>query len=808
MKTLLNHSIALILCLFSSPVLQAQIRGIIQDGSGQAVIGATVLLQREADKSLVKGNVSASDGSFSFDKTAPGQYVVAVNYINYTPFQSGTIVLSPESMKHDLGIIRLQENSVQLGEVAVTARKQLFEQKIDRLVVNVSNAITAAGGNALEVLEKTPGVTVDRQNESISLAGKDGVQVMINGKLKYLPAASLLQILEGMNADNIEKIEIITTPPSNLDALGNAGYLNIVMKKQEDEGTTGSYSLSAGYGRGALASTSLNILHKKGKWNLYGEYGYNLNQRPQRFYFDRVVTTDGSSISLESDSDREPTSNNHNARMGFDYQLNKRTVTGMQFSGYNNRFVLDALGHSEFGRNGSVDTLLDLVTDLRSTWLHGAANAYVQHQIKDGEVISFDLDYLYYREENPTDYRAEYTDQISQSQTEESFRSGKRTPIQTAVAKTDYTRKWNQKLSMESGLKYVHSNFTNDLSVETLQNQNWIRDPDLSGIFELTEQIAAAYASFSYQHSSKTQFKLGLRYEHTLSNLASETDPDFINRNYGNFFPSFFVSRQLDASQSLNLSYSKRINRPTFNQMAPFVLFMDPFTFWSGNSALLPALTDNLGLSYRFKKWFLLVQYSYEKNSIARYQSRVDLKTNKMTMVSENLDYLKTLNASLNFPITLNKYWEMQNTAQINFQRALFPFEGEKVSVDQFNYSFNTTQRLNFAKGYSAEITGQYRSKQLNGQFISLPYYGVNLGIQKKLGKNGGILRFNVFDLFDSFVYRTENNLKSSGLVMNGSWDFIQRTYRLTYTQNFGSQKVKTKKRAEAEEKRRVNAEE
>lgn len=808
MKTILNLLSALLLCAFCYTLLPAQIRGIVQDGAGQPVIGATVLLQRESDKSLVKGNVSASDGSFSFERTAPGQYVVSVNYISYTPYQSAVIQLGPESPRHDLGIIRLQESAVQLGEVAVTGRKQLFEQKIDRLVVNVSNAITAAGGNALEVLEKTPGVTVDRQNESISLAGKDGVQVMINGKLKYLPASSLLQILEGMNADNIEKIEIITTPPSNLDALGNAGYLNIVMKKLEDEGTTGSYSLSAGYGRGALASTSLNVLHKKGKWNLYGEYGYNLNQRPQRFYFDRTVSTDGNSISLTSDSDREPTSNNQNARMGFDYQFNKRTVSGMQLSGYNNCFVLDAFGHSEFGRNGSVDTLLDLETDLRSTWLHGAANAYVQHQINAGDVISFDMDYLYYRENNPTDYLAEYTDRNNQALSSESFRSSKRTPIRTVVAKSDYTRKWDQKLSMESGLKFVHSNFTNDLSVETLRDQNWMRDPDLSGVYELTEQIAAAYTSFSYQHSSKTQFKLGLRYEHTLSNLSSETDPDFINRNYGNLFPSFFVSQQLNASQSLNLSYSKRINRPTFNQMAPFVLFMDPFTFWSGNSALLPAITDNVGLSYRFNKWIFLVQYSYEKNAIARYQSRVDLKTNKMTMVSENLDYLSTLNASLNFPVTINKFWDMQNTAQMNFQRALFPFEGQKVSADQFNYSFNTTQRLNFRKGYSAEITGQYRSKQLNGQFLSLPYYGVNIGIQKKIGKNGGILRFNIFDLFDTFVYRTENNLTNSGLIMNGSWDFIQRTYRLTYTQNFGSQKVKSKKRAEAEEKRRVNAEE
>lgn len=792
--------------LFASMTLSGQhsINGLITDEENEPLPYVNIVLQEAADSAFITGTVTEELGFFTIKNIQPGEYILQVSMVGLSTQMIPFTIERSSDEAVNVGTIVLRSGQL-LDEVQVVERKQMVEQHIDRMTINVANSATFAGGTALDVLERAPGVLLDRQNESISIAGKDGVQVMINGRLKYVPAAALLQMLQGMSADNLEKVEIITTPPANLDAEGNAGYINLVLKSIPEEGLNGTYATNIGFTKWMIFGGNVNMNYRRGKVNLFGDYSLDYNHRPQIFRFSRSNIIDGTQYDMATITNRESVSINQNLRFGMDYEFSRRTTAGVIFSGYNNDYVLESNAETKFGIGGTLDTIIDISTDYNSLWQHMSGNVNLLHRFNDAATITFDVDYLYYREDAPVDYIMDYMDQERNFLFENSYRTTKVTPISTLVMRSDYSLNWTDELKMDAGAKAVRSTFINDLSVENNRTGEWIVEPDLTGKYDLDESIYAGYLSFDYKASDKMSYKFGVRYEHTLSVLGSADEPRLIDRNYGNWFPSFFASRKFTDKMNLNFAYSRRIRRQTFNDMAPFVLFMDPFSFWSGNSTLQPSISDNLSLGLKLGTWLVMLQYTYEDEAIQRYQGRIDPETNRMTLATENMDYLQNINLTVNFPLAITKWWEMQNNFQYNLNSGRILYEGQQYDVEQNAWSVNSTQRFTFNKQWSFEAVGQYRSAQLRGQFISLPYYGMNAGIQYKLQNDRDMLRFNVTDVFDSYVFRTRNNLSSEGLVMDGDWDFSYRTFRLTFSSSFGRDGVKgERKRKEAEERSRV----
>lgn len=254
---------------------QTAIGGKVQDDTGEPLSFANVLLLKAGDSTLVKGTITEENGAFLLENIPQGQYVVSVSMMGFAPVTTEQYNIDG-NLEIRLPPIVLSEG-VELDEVVVVSKKNLYVQKIDRMVINVASSILSAGSSALEILERSPGVLVDRQNSSISLVGKSGVVVMINGKQSYMPTSGLVSLLEGMNADNIETIELITAPPANFDAEGNAGFINIVLKEQTDLGLNGSYSLSFGVGNGNTTSDNINLNYRKNKLNIFGNYSFLRN---------------------------------------------------------------------------------------------------------------------------------------------------------------------------------------------------------------------------------------------------------------------------------------------------------------------------------------------------------------------------------------------------------------------------------------------------------------------------------------------------------------------------------------------------
>ncbi|MBP6824936.1 MAG: TonB-dependent receptor [Saprospiraceae bacterium] len=788
---------------------QTQLSGSVADAAGKPLPAATVLLLNGTDSTLVKGQISATDGSYSFETVEPGNYRLGVSMLGFASYFSDVFALQDQTEKKDLGKVQLQENAEQLEEVSVVAKRPLFEQKIDRLVVNVATSVTSAGSNALEVLQRSPGVLVNRGGGWINMSGKNGVLVMINGKISRLPSSAIIQLLEGMNADNIERIELIHTPPANFDAEGNAGIINIVLKKNADDGLNGSYSLSAGYGMKEKAGANLNFNYRHDKINLYGDYSWNYDNNPQVFSNYRSIEQNGNILETNGVSDRDPTrTHTQNGRLGLDIQLSPKTVLG-GLAGWMDRYwTMDAFNTVTLKENGAPTGFVHIPNDEINHWRHYLGNLNLEHQFTKDQKINLDLDYAYYDFNNPSNYTNRYLDAGGALLNETQLRVRKTTPMSILASKADFTRQFGEKATLEAGLKGTMTRFNNDVTVEDLVLGGWVTNPDYTADYSMEEDIGAAYSAVTLKLNDKTDMKAGLRYEFTRSNLGSAEQPDIVDRQYGNLFPSLFLSRKIDKNNTLQFSYSRRINRPNFMQLAPYFIFYDPTTIETGNPKLQPSIVDGVKTDYMWKSVQLSLQYSYEDDVIIQGQPEVDPVTNRQVNGAVNYDYAKTASATLTFPVRPFNWWEMQVSASGQWQEYKGIQNGLVSKLALTNWYGFVSQSFRLPKQYTIELSAFYFSGGPYGKTVGRPLGEVNIGFQKELGGNRGTLRFNVSDVFLTAIWTSTIDDPEQNFYYRGQYRQTERIFRLTYSNKFGSNKVKDARRratGSEEERRRVN---
>jgi len=790
--------------LFADQV-NAQISGVVVDKSKKPLTGVNVLLLHSADSSLQKGVITDEKGAYSLLKVKSGSYVLSFSASGFEKVYS-PILLFTDGEEKNMGEQVLSEASQQMTAVTVTAKKPLFEQKIDRMVVNVEGNITTAGSTILDILERSPGVIIDRQNNSISLSGKNGVVVMINGKINRMPISAVLQMLAGMSAGNIEKIELITTPPAGLDAEGNAGYINILLKVNDQYGTNGSYSLTIGYGNREMPQASINFNHRQGKINLYGDYSFSRVHREMDWPFYHRISNGGKIWESATFTARNTFQRNHNVRLGLDYQLSNRSVIGVLVSGYNNKWSMDALNLGSTSTSGHKDTAIEIKNIETNLWTNYGVNLNLQHTFSEGEKLSYNFDYLHYRDDNPVSYFSNYSDSSGQFLFQKQTRSSKITPIGFWVNAVDYARRLGKRLSLEAGLKSTISRFRNDVRIDRLEGNEWLADPNLSAKYQLQEDIEAAYASFNANPDGKTELKAGLRYEHTNSNLGSDSLKNIVDRHYGNLFPSIYITRKLDDNNELSLAYSRRITRPTFNDMAPFTIFIDPTTFFAGNPALQPSLTDAIKLNYSYKKYLLSMSYSYEKAPIANFNPTIDSITNIETLSSANLENNKVVSAVLTLPFNLKPWWNIVFNVTGIWSQTNAIYNLAPIRIDQKNVNINMAQSFKLPRDYSVDLTGFYQSPTFLGIYAVKAIGSLDVGIRKKLGK--GNLRLTYTNMLNTMTYKLYVDRPDLNLVLKQDISFVFPAVHLTYSRSFGKDNLKANRDRSTgaeDEKGRVN---
>jgi hypothetical protein len=775
------------------------VQGRLKDSASRPVQYANVLLLKSSDSSLIKGVISDSLGKYSFEKIGAGKYFITASVSGMEQGRTKEFEVSAEKKEFDLGVLNLAFADRQLNQVTVTVKKPMFEQKIDRTVINVRNSITNAGGTALEVLEKSPGVTVSRENSSIALNGKNGVGVMLNGKISYMPADALVQLLSGINAGNIEKIELITTPPSKYDAGGNGGYINIVLINNPFEGLNGSYFLTAGFGDRPLGAGGFNFNFRTPKLNFYGDYSFNYEHTLQPTTALSQYLRTGDLISNSSFSDRDAVRTIQNARIGIDYQINSSSILGVLVSGYISRWTMLAKNEATVSVNNKPDTTIISVDDPEiNLWQNLSGNLNFQHTFKQGKVLYLDANYLYYKDNNPNTYSTDYYNSSKDFLFHQDVTGKKITPIHISVLSADYTTPLGKKITLESGAKLSMSDFINDVSVNYLTGGVYVPDSGLSAKYLLKENIGAAYTSFTLNLNSSTSMTAGLRYEYTFSELGTEKMPRMVSRKYGEFFPTFYISKRLNAASQLNFSYSRRITRPAFNDLAPFTIYFDPKTYYSGNPALVPAIANAFQVSYSIKSYNFTFAYTHEINTIDNFyfQTRtIDTIHNVVYLSSRNFKYKQYLTASFSLPFILSKWWSMQNNLIGNWNQINTAYEDLPVRLENFDFSINTIQRFNLPGDFVLELAAIYTSPTYVGTAKRESFYQIGGGLQKKFLKGKDVLRFAANDVFNSGSnYQFIEYLPFSNATVSRNFNFRLVSYKLTYTHSFGNNALKGKR--------------
>jgi len=785
----------------NSSVKITRISGNLTDAGGIPIPDANILLLKATDSSLVKGMVSTSSGAFTFMDVPAGHYRVKTLFTGYQPVYTPVFTLSPGG-DINVGTLKMSASSVNLNGLTVHAKKPLFEQKIDRLVINVKSSPMAASGTALDVLEKSPGVQVDRQEKSISVNGKDGVVLMINGKKQYMPMEAFFQMMASMKASNIEKIELITTPPAKYDAEGNAGYINIVMSNDPNMGFNGSYNLTMSYPYGEIPGAGFNFNYRSGKWSLFGNLSYTRTKEKQLWTNYRETGVAPEVTVTKTENHRDAVTPYADFRFGATYQIDSATSIGAMVNGFNSRWKMTSVNNTTVGTGSTVDTIITTKNQEINHWQNLMANLNMEHHFSSDQKLTVDLNYIYFRDNNPNQYLYSYYNPKNEFLFSNSAQSGKLTPIRFWVFSADYEGKIGKKLKLEAGAKSSITRFTNDLKV--LNNKEI--QPDMSARYYLNENTSALYGSLSMNLSKKTSLEGGLRFEYTTSNLGTQQTLNIVDRKYGELFPTLYFSHKFNERRTLNLSYSRRISRPSFDDLAPFAIFLDPTTFMTGNPALQPSISDAAEISYLIKSLVIRASYTHEAHTISG-TNQVDIATNKQLITVDNLGTTHYVALSVSIPVTVTNWWNMQNTLSGNYQQVTADYNGSPIRDKGFNYSLNSIQDFTLPHGYSFELKGFYYSSQLSGIKKVSSYGMIGIGGSKKF-KDNGTLSFAIRDLLGPVVFTLDNNMPEQHFDVRRSYKFWNRNLSLTYSRNFGDKALKVKRKwntGSEEELNRVN---
>jgi FlaG/FlaF family flagellin (archaellin) len=797
MKFLLNLTVALLLSgsfvLAQTPAAinaKGKISGAILDEKSQPFPFVNVLLLNAKDSVLVKGLAADDNGKFLFDQVEAGKYMTLVSMVGYQKSYGATFQVKDEAV--NLPTITLKTDTQSLNEVTVVAKKPFIEQQIDRTVINVENSIVSAGATALEVLERAPGVTVDQQNEQLKLRGKEGVIVQIDGKQTFLSQQELITLLRNTPSDNIEKIELITNPSAKYDAAGNSGIINIKMKRNKNYGTNGNVNLGGAWAKYGRANATATINHRAGKISTFingGAFynkGFNNNDIYRKIPFENKVTI------FDQKTERTNESQYYNVRAGMDYFATDKTTVGVLVSGFFNDWS------NPFGQTNTriLNEDLTLQRTFRTNVFNGgkmtniSTNANFKHQFDDkGKELTFDVDYVNYGGKKNSNLNTSYfKPDGSVDGNPENVRNNMPSDINIGVAKLDYTQPlWKGK--METGLKTSYVTSDNDMVFET-KTDEWVLDPTRSNRFKYTENVNAAYLNYSGSLSKKVKYQIGVRGEHTHSIGNSVTLNQKRDRNYINLFPSVFLSNQLDTNNVINLSYSRRIDRPNYQSLNPFEFYLDPYTFQRGNPNLKPQYTNSFQLVHVYKNFLnTTLAYSRIKDMIADELPQQIASENKTFVTSDNLDNQDNVSLTVSFPIKVAKWWNIQTnfTGVYNHYNSIYL--EEKLEIKQASWNMYASNQFTISKSWSGEISGWYNSRAFYGLYAAKPMGMLNAGLQKTILNKKGTLRLNVNDIFWTNRFRGKAIYKDIDFSVKSQWP--SRQFRLTFTYNFGNQNVK-----------------
>jgi iron complex outermembrane recepter protein len=788
------RTILLLLLTATTLFTQAQqINGLAKDDNGTALGGATISLMRVTDSAVIKLAVTKPDGSYSFSGIKEGNYKLLASYVGYKPAFSPKFSLGGSDVT--VAELKLSKISGNLNNVTITAIKPMVEVKADKTILNVEGTINAVGSDALELLRKSPGVLLDK-DDNISLAGKNGVQVYIDGRATPLSGADLANYLKSMQSSQIEAIELITNPSAKYDAAGNAGIINIRLKKNKSLGANGSVNAGWNIATYAKYNAGASLNYRNKKINIFSTYSFSYTPNEQHLNIKRTV--------LDSLFDQQGTildvRKSHNFKIGTDYFINKKNTIGVMVNG----ILADPASTSNSRTSisnvttNTVDRIL--VAENHNSMKRHNANINLNYNYTDpkGTSLAVNADrgaYDLNSDQFQPNYYYDASGQVKLSSTVYHMLSPAQININSI--KADYEQNF-MKGKLGFGAKSAFVKTDNDFQRYNVNGSAEDLDKDRSNHFVYKENINAGYVNYNRQYK-KFMIQAGLRMENTVSEGVSNglkfngssytASSSSFKRSYIDLFPSAAITFNKNPMKQWSLTYSRRIDRPAYQDLNPFEFKLDEYTFMKGNINLRPQYTNSFGITHTYKyKLNMTLNYSHVKDLFTQI---IDTTEKSKAFISrKNLATQDIVNLSVSYPFQYKSY-SLFTSISTNYSKYKADFgTGRKVDLDAFGFNLFAQNSLKFAKTWTAELSGFYNAPTIyQGSFKGKSIYNVDAGISKQCMSGRATLKASVSDVFYSMKFRATSDF--AGQTMKFGFRGETRQFKLNFNFRFGNNGVK-----------------
>ncbi len=775
------------------------ITGQVFDDELKPVANATVRLLLAKDSSEVTSVITDTEGEFKFSNRANNTYLIKVTAVDHTPSFSPVFEISNND--HELPAIVLGRTNTVLSAVTITAKRPPVEVKAGMTVVNVEASPTNAGLNALELLEKSPGVSVDNDG-NVSLKGKGGVIILIDGKQTYLSGQNLAAFLKSLQASGIDQIEIMTNPPAKYDAAGGAGIINIKTKKGTIRGMNGNMNFNYSQGFYPKYNGGANFNYRNKKINIFGGYnggvweGIGILTIDRNFYKDEILS--GTS---EQTTNRHNKASWHNIKLGADYYFTEKDVVGVVVNGNINPWK---------NWQQSTSYLKDVDHQVTSAFISEAYNANNSSNIttnlnykhsfdSTGREISTDLDYGYYysRGKNTLATKVFDAGDIQKGNTillDGLFPSA--TNLYTA--KVDYTHPFSKTMKLETGVKAAFVNINNDVIYRRDTSTGWFADEERSNHFIYKENVNAAYAIFS-AGIKKWELSGGLRVENTNAEGTQVKGDSSFTRHYTSLFPNASVSYNMNEKNQLGLSYSRRIRRPDYNDLNPFVFFIDSLTYGQGNPYLQPQFSNNIELSHTFSR-FLTTTVNYtQTDDIITEILKQDTERKTIFQTRENFAKMRQWGLTVTANRQIVKWWNVNLYANLfsNSYKGVYSDGADNfpITLNATGVMGNMTNSFNFAKTWTAELSGWYTNRISEGLLIGGNMGALNFALAKQILRKNGTVKIGVRDIFRTQNFSGYSRYADVDVSILNDRRQDNRQFLISFTYKFGKNNIAPERR-------------
>lgn len=782
---------------------------VIDSASGQPLNYATITLFLAGSQKPVNGNTTDARGIFAVNDVADGNYKVVIEYIGYKPFTFNNVLVDKQNVPVDLKTISLIKKAALLQTITISAKPNIIENKIDKLVFNAEQDLTSQGGVATDVLKKVPQVSVDVDG-NVELAGSSSIRFLIDGKPSSAFGNNITDVLESIPASQIKSIEVVTNPGAKYDAQGLGGIINIILKKNTAKGVNGNISLTGGT-RLQNGSFNFNVRNKNFGMNAFVSGNTRLNSRTPNTY-DRVSnnTTDSTTDILHQDGSSDFNRHGIESGIGFDWTYRKKN----SFSG--------SLNYDNFGFSGSgiinqyqrsFDATGNLISDISVLNNTGNSHHFHSADVNLGYKRTFD------KEDRELDISVNSSfgnnsgrsnnNQYSLPQDSLSYGTFNYNPAKEneTEIKIDYTEPLSKKIILGAGGKLSLYDINSSSDVSSFQSgvKSFLYDSSLSNALHYHQKVYAFYSEVSFPVGDWFDAKIGGRFERTdINSYYSNAQQQLNVPGYNTFVPSIFFLRKLGDDQTLKLSYSKRIERPDYRDLNPFVNTSDPKNITSGNPYLTPEIGNRIELSYSKdlgETGSFVISAFYRGNNhdiqdyIFYYPTLIvgdSTYTNVAVSTRRNIGLEKNMGLSLFGNINLNKKFSLRSNIFGYYRHTLNAIEPGQNS-SSFNYRVNLNASYQFAKTLAGEFFGNFNSArhQAQGNYPSFTTY--SMALRKHIWKKKGSIAFTAVNPFNEYINR-KTTVYGTGFTVVNVQRIPFRSFGINFTWKFGHLEFKKPK--------------